>query len=115
MAPLRYWINMNFAGMTMADGTTKDFFSGSQFPVFLDSGGTISRLPTPIYQAIGSAFPGAQLDVPSGFYVVDCSVANLDASVDFGFGGKVIRVSYKDFIWQPSPDSCLVGVLPRDS
>ena len=99
--------------MTMDDGTTKDFFSGSQFPVFLDSGGTLSRLPTPLYKAIGSAFPGAVLD-PSGFYIVDCALKNLDATVDFGFGGKVIRVSYKDFIWQPSATLCVAGVLADD-
>jgi len=105
---------MNSVGMTLPDGGTTSFFAGSPFPVFLDSGGTLSRLPTPIYKAIGTAFPNAALHAPTGFYVVDCALKDSKASVDFGFGGKVIRVSYRDFIWQPSPTICVVGVLPGD-
>jgi hypothetical protein len=102
--------------MTMPDGSTKSFYNTpAGFPVFLDSGGTVSRLPTAIYKAVGSAFPTAQLD-SSGFYIVSCADTALSGSVDFGFGTKIIRVLYKDFIWPvPSTTLCVVGILPEDS
>lgn len=106
---------MDSVGVTLPDGTEQSFFDGPGFPVFLDSGGTLSRLPTPLYNAIGSSFPGVQFDAGSGFYVVDCSLSESDGSVDFGFGNKIIRVAYKDFIWHiPDSEFCVVGLLPED-
>jgi hypothetical protein len=81
----------------------------------------LSLLPTPIYQAIGKAFvatfPSTILDSRSGYYVVDCQIATSPGSLDFGFGEKVIKVAYKDIIWnlgQPELGLCVVGVLPED-
>ncbi|KAH8907615.1 acid protease [Coniochaeta sp. PMI_546] len=109
----RYWITMTGIGITLPDGESSTSDS-IEVPVFLDSGGTLSRLPTPIYQAIGDSFPGAQLDQSSEFYVVDCSVADQPGSVDFIFNTKTIRVPYGDFIWESDPGQCVVGVLPND-
>ncbi|KAJ9143203.1 Acid protease [Coniochaeta hoffmannii] len=109
----RYWITMTGVGITLPDGesSTSDPI---EVPVFLDSGGTLSRLPTPIYQAIGESFPGAQLDPSTDFYLVDCSVADQPGSVDFVFNNKTIQVPYGDFIWESEPGQCVVGVLPND-
>ncbi|KAB5546967.1 aspartic peptidase domain-containing protein [Coniochaeta sp. 2T2.1] len=109
----RYWITMTGVGITLPDeeSATSDAI---EVPVFLDSGGTLSRLPTPIYQAIGESFPGSQLDETSGFYLVDCNVADQPGSVDFIFNSKTIRVPYGDFIWESDPGQCVVGVLPND-
>ncbi|EOO00448.1 putative candidapepsin precursor protein [Phaeoacremonium minimum UCRPA7] len=110
----RYWINMNSIAITLPDGTTTTLGTGDQ-PVFLDSGGTLTRLPTEVFEAIGESFPGAEYDSSSGFYVVDCSVADVKGSVDFGFGNKVIQVLYADFIWEvPGDEVCVLGVLAGD-
>ncbi|KAK3940419.1 aspartic peptidase domain-containing protein [Diplogelasinospora grovesii] len=109
----RYWITMTGIGITLPDGTSQTS-DPIEVPVFLDSGGTLSRLPTAIFQAIGGAFPGAQYDPSSGFFVADCSVANETGSVDFIFNSKVISVPYGDFIWETS-GGCVVGVLPDDT
>jgi hypothetical protein len=104
---------MTGVGITLPDGesATSDPL---ELPVFLDSGGTLSRLPTPIYQSICESFPGALLDESSGFYIVDCSVGDQPGSVDFIFNTKTIRVPYADFIWEAEPGLCVVGVLPED-
>jgi hypothetical protein len=108
----RYWIVLTGVGMTFPDGTSER--SGDiEVPVFPDSGGTLSRLPTPIFQAFGETFPTAQFDPNSGFYIVDCDVASQPGSVDFYFNNKHIAVTYADFIWQVS-GSCVLGVLPDD-
>ncbi|KAK0629272.1 aspartic peptidase domain-containing protein [Bombardia bombarda] len=109
----RYWVYLTGVGITLPDGSA----SASdviQVPVFLDSGGTLSRLPTPIFQAIGDVFPGAAFDEDEGAFVVDCSVASQPGSVDFAFNNKVISVPYADFIWQVKEGFCIVGVLPDD-
>lgn len=108
----RYWITMTNIGITLPDGesATSDDFS---LPVFLDSGGTLSRLPTAIFQAIGDSFPGAQLDPKSGFYYSDCAVGDV-GSVDFHFGSKVIRVPFEDFIWEAGDNECVLGILPEE-
>jgi hypothetical protein len=109
----RYWITMTGVGITLPDGESQTS-DAIEVPVFLDSGGTLSRLPTPIYQAIGDSFPGAQLDQSSGFYYVDCDVGKQSGSVDFIFNNKKIAVPYADFIWEAEAGQCVVGVLPTD-
>ncbi|ROW02148.1 hypothetical protein VSDG_02362 [Cytospora chrysosperma] len=111
----RYWIYLNAVGMTLPSGES-GLIADGELPVFLDSGGTLSRLPTELFASIGSAFPGAQYDSYEGAFVVDCSVAEEEGSVDFGFGNKVISVPFKDFIWQPGTDEdvCMLGILPDD-
>jgi hypothetical protein len=109
----RYWITMTGVGITLPDGESQTS-DAIEVPVFLDSGGTLSRLPTAIYQAIGDSFPGAQLDQSSGFYYVDCDVGKQPGSVDFIFNNKKIAVPYADFIWEADEGQCVVGVLPTD-
>lgn len=111
---IRYWINMTTVGLTLPDGTSGLLASG-ELPVFLDSGGTLSRFPNETFFAIGDAFPGAVWNETVGYYLVDCDASNQTGSVDFGFGedvnGKVISVAYKDFIWNlPSDDACVLGI-----
>jgi len=114
---------MTSVGVTSPAGSSTTLYVDPTpgLPVFFDSGGTLTRLPTAIYQAIGETiiaeFPTAFLDGPSGYYVVDCSIASSPGSVDFSFGPKTIRVTYKDVIWnlgQPELDICVVGILPED-
>ncbi|KAK3504129.1 aspartic peptidase domain-containing protein [Neurospora crassa] len=115
----RYWIVLSGVGMTYPDGEEVES-EEIGVPVFLDSGGTLSRLPETIFQAIGDSFPGSQYDPESGFYIVDCAVAEQAGSVDFIFGSsgsrssKKIRVPYGDFVWEVQTGVCVVGVLPTD-
>ncbi|KAK0723376.1 aspartic peptidase domain-containing protein [Lasiosphaeria miniovina] len=119
----RYWVSLTGVGMTQPDGSAdRTPANAIDVPVFLDSGGTLSRLPTAIFQAIGNSFPGAQFDARSGFFVVpDCSaLADSGGTVDFFFAGDVavIRVPFAEFVWQPASAGnsaeCLLGVLPDD-
>ncbi|KAK4221509.1 putative eukaryotic aspartyl protease [Podospora fimiseda] len=108
----RYYVTMSGVGLTLPDGTATRSQQIS-VPVFLDSGGTLSRLPTPIFQAFASSFEGAEFDERTGFYFLPCGVADLAGSVDFYFGNKVIRVPFNDFVWHVQ-GFCVLGVLPDD-
>jgi hypothetical protein len=113
----RYWINMNYVAITLPDGTTTKLYEandgGSNVPVVLDSGTTLTNLPTTLYRAIVDIFPTAKLST-DGWYLVDCALGNSTGSMDFGFGNKLIRVAYKDFIWHDD-DLCVLGVREDNS
>jgi hypothetical protein len=112
---------MNSFEHTLPNGETRTYYTSPDpskgQPVFLDSGGTLSTLPTPMWIGIASSFPTARCGT-NGFCVVDCAVSAMKGTVNFGFGGKTIKVSYKDVIWkvpETSPQLCVLGVLPNDS
>ena len=110
---------MTSVGITKPGEASKLYAPSSNNPegqaVFLDSGGTLSRLPTPLFNAIIADFPSAVLDSGgSGLYLVPCSVANQAGTVDFGFGNTVIHVPYHEFIWFAGSDTCVIGVAAED-
>lgn len=106
----RYWVNMTSVGLTLPNGTSGLLASG-EVPVFLDSGGTQSRFPNETFFAIGDAIPGAVWNETIGYYIVDCATGDQPGSVDFGFGEKVISISYKDFFWNPGNEGqCVLGM-----
>ncbi|KAH8887161.1 acid protease, partial [Thozetella sp. PMI_491] len=103
----RYWVNL----ASVSIGTT--VLTTSPLTVLLDSGSTLSYLPAYLHTAIGTNFPTAQLDPGgSGYYIVSCDVANQPGSVDFKFGGKTIKVAYKDIIWFVGSNVCVIGTRP---
>ncbi|KAK1759871.1 aspartic peptidase domain-containing protein, partial [Echria macrotheca] len=108
----RYWITLTGIGLTFPDGTA-DRSGAIEVPVFPDSGGTLSQLPTPIFQAF-EVFPTAQFDPKSGFWIIDCRVLDQPGTVDFYFGSKRIAVPYRDFAWHLDDGSCVLGVQPTD-
>jgi hypothetical protein len=114
-----YWIYMTSVGITKPGEAPKLYPPSSSNPqgqaVFLDSGGTLTGLPTPLFNAIVADFPGATLDSGgSGLYIVDCAVASQAGTVDFGFGSTVIHVPYHEFIWFAGTNLCFLGVFAQD-
>ncbi|KAH6694236.1 aspartic peptidase domain-containing protein [Leptodontidium sp. MPI-SDFR-AT-0119] len=114
----RYWIHMKSVGITKPGEVTSKLYAPSSSdplgqPVFLDSGGTISRLPTALVNSIIADFPGATEDGDSGLYLVDCSVGDQAGTVDFGFGNTVINVPYSEFIWHIE-GFCYLGIAVDD-
>ncbi|KAH8747426.1 aspartic peptidase domain-containing protein [Hyaloscypha sp. PMI_1271] len=115
----RYWIYMTSVGITKPGAAPKTYSGLSTpagQPVFLDSGGTLSRLPTTLFNAILADFPTATADpAGSGIYEVPCSVAAQDGTMDFGFGNTVVHVPFHEFIWQADTNLCALGVVADDS
>ncbi|KAH8675140.1 aspartic peptidase domain-containing protein [Ilyonectria robusta] len=110
----RYWIYVDGIALTQADGT-KDTLSTQPLGVLLDSGYTVSALPSSIFNVLLDKFPTVQPIPGSTLYEVDCSVGELDGTVDFTFGETVIKVPYNDFIWkQPQYDICVLGAFLDD-
>ncbi|TQS32109.1 hypothetical protein Golomagni_07585, partial [Golovinomyces magnicellulatus] len=109
----RYWIYLDGITINNEDGSVSPVFNQvNGQPVLLDSGYTVSALPTKHFQKILKAFPSAYKD-ENGQWNVDCKVAeSTKGSVNFKFGKTVIKVPFKDFIWQqPSYGTCALGVM----
>lgn len=105
----RYWINLTAVGLTLPSGES-GLVAAAEVPVYVDSGTSLTELPTNVFESIGAAFPGAVYIPGTGFYWVKCTVGG---SVDFVFDNKVISVSYDDFIYWPSKvfGLCPLGVV----
>jgi hypothetical protein len=116
--PFRYWIYMTSVGITKPGQAPKTYPPPSNpagQAVFLDSGGTLSRLPTPLFNAILADFPSATADPSNnGIYEVPCSVVSQDGTMDFGFGNTVIHVPFHEFIWEADTNLCVLGVVAED-
>lgn len=105
---------MESVGITKP-GDTPKVYPDSSTPVFLDSGGTLSQLPTSIFNAIMADFPDATPDTSgNGLYSISCSVASQSGTIDFAFGNTIIHVPYHEFIWFAESDVCYLGVEVND-
>ncbi|KAK6585371.1 hypothetical protein PZA11_002098 [Diplocarpon coronariae] len=114
---LRYWIYMTSVGITKPGATTSKRYTVAppayQQPVFLDSGGTLSALPSNLVAAMLSDFTGV-VDIGSGLYLVDCIQTTQSGTLDFGFGNTIIKVPYNEWIWEPTPGECYFGARAGD-
>ena len=102
---------MTSVGITTSSSNTKTYTDATyEQAVFLDSGGTLSRLPANLVEAMLADFPGA-VNQGNGVYTVDCAYAAQAGSLDFGFGNTVIHVPFHEFIWEPAPGTCVFGAV----
>ncbi|ROW12445.1 hypothetical protein VMCG_00821 [Cytospora schulzeri] len=109
----RYWISMNNMTLTPPSGETKTYVN-TTMDVFLDTGSTLTLLPRDVCDQLGVDFGAEGID-SSGYYSVDCGLADLDGTVGFAFNGVTIEVPYSEFIRKNGEDSCVLGVTPSDT
>lgn len=111
----RYWIDMESLSITPPSGKTKSY-TNTSLPVFLDSGATLTLLPTQLADAIAADF-GADSSAVDGFYLVDCEYNNQPGTLDFAFAGVTIRVPYREIIRQIPVAfglQCYLGISPSE-
>jgi hypothetical protein len=112
----RYWIYMSSFGVTRKGVSNTLSAKSSEQAVYLDSGSTISYLPTSIVTHLISYFPEA-VSLGNGLWQVPCTLRSEVGTIDFGFGTTTIRVSFFEAIWQPDPtqSQCLFGIGASDT
>jgi hypothetical protein len=108
----RYWVSMTGLSLTPPSGRTKPY-ANSSLAVFLDSGATLTLLPKALADAVAADFGSKGVD-DSGFYPIDCSLVNLNGSVNFAFNGVTIRVPYREMLRElrTTPPTCFLGIVP---
>lgn len=112
----RYWVSMNNMSLTPPSGQTKTY-ANTSMDVFFDTGATLTLLPPDLADAIGKDFGAASAD-SDGYYAVDCSLADVDGTVNFAFDGVSIQVPYKEFIRESTSSTgttCVLGITASDS
>jgi hypothetical protein len=111
----RYWVQMNSMSITPPSGKSKTY-ANTSMAVFLDSGSTLTLLPTALANSIATDFGSGSVD-SNGFYSVDCSLAKLAATVNFAFAGVTIKVPYSEMIRQTATGFgtvCYLGISPNE-
>ncbi|KAF4449531.1 hypothetical protein F53441_7190 [Fusarium austroafricanum] len=106
----RLAVELDSLGVTVGGKTQNIRVSSSDSNVMLDSGTTLSRMHMSVARPILEALD-AQND-GEGFYMTDCSNREVDGTIDFGFGDKIIKVSLSDFILKLGPGTCYIGLVP---
>lgn len=107
----RYWVKMNSIGMTPPQGKATTF-GNTDLTVFLDSGSTLTLLPEQVVQEIATGLGTSGMDT-TGYYRIDCDLANQKGTVDFAFDGVTISVPYSEVVRQvsASPPQCYLGMM----
>ncbi|KAI0531517.1 aspartic peptidase domain-containing protein [Xylaria digitata] len=111
----RYWINMQSLSITPPSGETKRY-PNTSMAVFLDSGATLTLLPTRLANAIAADF-GAEATDSNGFYPVDCKFNDQPGTLDFAFAGVTIRVPYREAVREIQTTfgiQCYLGISPSE-
>jgi hypothetical protein len=118
----RYWINYTYIGITLPDECESQALTPSNFTdrALPDTGTSLIYLPDDVFEALLKYFPGAALDWTTGLYEVTCDLRNeVGGSIDFGFGGTLIKVPWREFLFYIEPmyennytAGCYLGALP---
>ncbi|KAI1085432.1 acid protease [Whalleya microplaca] len=111
----RYWVNMTSLGLNPPSGKKKQY-TNTTLAVFLDSGATLTLLPTTLANSIAADFGAKAMDA-NGFFPVDCALNGLPGTVDFSFGNITIQVPYNEFIRELQTGfgtQCFLGISPNE-
>lgn len=114
----RYWVQLDSIGSTAQGGASKSY-TGSQIPIVIDSGSSLSYLPRAVIEQMAND-TNAKYSQADEVYLVPCSQRSSSSTFDFTFGGNgtagsagvKIPIPYSQFIWQAGPNDCVLGALP---
>ncbi|KAK1751284.1 putative aspartic-type endopeptidase [Echria macrotheca] len=111
----RFWVDMQSVAISPPNQASKPY-AGSNMPVFLDSGSTMTLLPPNLTSAIAADFGVAGPD-SNGFFRIDCAYTKMNGTVDFAFNGVTVKVPYKEMIREVSgaTPACFLGITPSSS
>jgi len=106
----QFVVELTSIGITDSTGSTTLTDSSFDYAGLMDSGTTYIHVPTDIYTPLATYF-GANSD-----RTIDCSIANVEGSLDFGFPGVTISVPFSELVVPFSADGvCVFGLEADDS
>jgi hypothetical protein len=109
---IRYWIYMTSLGVTAPGSSVSKPVTTPTInqPIFPDSGSTWCYLPSGLLAGLLSFFPSA-VNKGGSQYTVPCALRDQVGTIDFGFGGTTIHVSYHEFFWFDGAQ-CWLAAMP---
>lgn len=100
--------------LTALSANGQSIFSDQAVPVLLDSGSSLTYLPDDYATSIYSMF-NANYDANEGAAIVDCSMADQDATVDFTFSSPTISVPLNELVivaaYRGGQPICILGTF----
>ncbi|KAM3540013.1 hypothetical protein ARSEF1564_007086 [Beauveria bassiana] len=108
-----YVISFNEVSSTAEDGSKSSLSRSKQgFPALLDTGSALNTFPPSVFQEILKKFPDAKPLENYPLYRVDCSLRDVNASIDLAFSKTTIIMPYSNFILPVNKqgDACILGI-----
>ncbi|SMN20702.1 similar to Saccharomyces cerevisiae YDR144C MKC7 GPI-anchored aspartyl protease, member of the yapsin family of proteases involved in cell wall growth and maintenance [Maudiozyma saulgeensis] len=116
---VQFDVTLQGLGMTFDNGTSDKTLTTTAIPALLDSGTTLTYLPSSLVEIIANQI-GASYSSRLGYYTVACpdssssSSSTLDGvNLVFDFGGFYINSTLENFLVQASATTCLLGIVPQ--
>lgn len=100
----RYWVQLDSVAINARNGPSHAY-RNSSFPVFFDTGATLSYFPPGLIRDMVKDL-GGEYDNQIGLYTVPC---NAQGTFDFTFAGYTIKVPMVEFIWDAGVEVCVLG------
>jgi hypothetical protein len=97
-------VQLESIGINLENGPSRTY-QNSSFPVFFDTGATLSYLPAGVIEDMATDLNG-QYDDQIALYTVPCDA---QGTFDFTFDNFTIKVSMEEFIWDAGIDVCVLG------
>lgn len=110
--PIRLDISMT--GLSFNSSSQNETVSTSSYPALLDSGTTLTYLPSSLFNRVTSLF-SASYSRTYGYYQVDCDFNTNSASLVFQFSGIQIAVPLSEFIITGGRNQCFLGIMEQSS
>ncbi|KAH8897164.1 acid protease, partial [Thozetella sp. PMI_491] len=109
----RYWVQLNSVGFSSSSGSTT--YTNSSTPVILDTGSSLSYLPTQIVSSIARDM-GATFSRQSDLYLLRCSAVDASTNITFAFDGITINIPASEFVLvaDSTGSICALGALGSD-
>lgn len=109
-SPVQFDITLQGLGVTSGSG--KATITTTKIPVLLDSGTTLTYLPTAMVKLL-TAQLDATYSARLGYYTMNCPSNSDDTTIVFDFGGFHINADLSSFIIQSSGSVCVLGIIPQ--
>ncbi|SPN99786.1 uncharacterized protein DNG_02638 [Cephalotrichum gorgonifer] len=106
----RYWVNLDSVSITDSKDNSKTY-SNESFPVFFDTGSTLSYLPKSIVDSLASDIGGRYSEALERV-IVPCG---LQGQLHFTFGDYTVDVDLEEFTWELSDGvTCAMGAQSEE-
>ncbi|KAK6461651.1 aspartic peptidase domain-containing protein [Scheffersomyces coipomensis] len=100
-------------GITFSNGKTTETVSSDSYAAVLDTGTTLSFLPTALLQSLGQAL-GGTYSSSLGAYILPCT-SDPNAIVAINFGGFKLNIPLGNLLIPATQSTCYLGIFSQTS
>lgn len=110
--PIR--LDVTMSGLSFQSSSQNESISSTSYPALLDSGTTLTYLPSDLLKRVTSLF-SAQYSSLYGYYQLSCDFNTDSAHIVFNFSGIKIKVPVSEFVITAGRNQCFLGIMEQTS